>query len=266
VVCSRGGKPTAVHHPGKVVTDSAVTLALDGDCLADAAVIRSDPDLYGPVGAAATVSRTVSALADDTDRVLKAIAAARRVARANAWELAGDRSPNHGVTADDPLIVDLDATLITSHSDTQDTAPTFKRGYGFHSLCAFVDHGPEGTGEPLTMPLRPGNAGSNTAADHIAVTQNALRQLPGIDSSRPGQKVLIRTDSGGGTKEYVNWLAHKDVSYPIGYTLPIATPDIYRIIPEAAWQPAVNSDGELREGADVVEITDLLTHRGLLSG
>jgi hypothetical protein len=259
-------KPTAVHHPGKVVTDLAITLALGGDCLADASVIRSEPDLYGRVGSEATISRTITALAADADKALKAIANARRAARSRAWALAGDRAPNHTATADDPLIVDLDATLITAHSDKQDAKPTFKRGYGFHPLCAFVDHGPDGTGEPLAMMLRPGNAGSNTAADHIAVTQDALKQLPGIDPARPGRKVLIRADGGGGTKEYVNWLANKGVSYSIGYTLPVATPDIYRLIPDAAWQPAVNADHELREGADVVEITDLLQHRGLLTG
>lgn len=259
-------KPTAVHHPAKVVTDLAVTLALGGDCLADAAVVRSEPGLCGRVGSEATISRTLTGLAADADRVLAVIAGARRVARARAWELAGGRAPNYAASADNPVIVDLDATLITAHSDKEEARPTFKRGYGFHPLAAFVDHGPDGGGEPLAMMLRPGNASSNTAADHIAVTKDALKQLPGVDSSRPGRKVLIRTDGGGGTKEYVNWLAKRGVSYSIGFTLPAATPDIYRVIPEAAWQPAVNADHELRDGADVVEVTDLLAHQGLLSG
>ncbi|TWE10278.1 IS1380 family transposase [Rudaeicoccus suwonensis] len=259
-------KPTAVHHPGKVVTDLSITLALGGDCLADAALVRAEPGLYGKVGSEATVSRMITALAADADKALTAIAGARRAARATAWGLAGDRAPNHGVTADHPLIVDLDATLITAHSDKQDAAPTFKKGFGFHPLCAFVDHGPAGTGEPLAMQLRPGNAGSNTAADHIAVTRDALKQLPGINPARPGRKILIRTAGGGVTKEYVNWRANKGVSYSIGYTLPVATPDIYRIIPETAWQPAVDADRELRDGAEVVEVTDLLAYHGLLTG
>lgn len=142
------------------------------------------------------------------------------------------------------MIVDLDATLITSHSDKEEAKPTFKRGYGFHPLAAFVDHGPGGTGEPVSMTLRPGNVGSNTAADHISVTREALKQLPGIDASRPGRKILIRTDGGGDTREFVNLLAKKGGSYSIGYTLPVATPDIYQIIPETAWQPAVNAGGE----------------------
>ena len=259
-------KPTAVHHPGKVITDLAVTLALGGDCLADAAVIRSEAELYGAVGSEATISRTVAGLAANASRVLKQVAAARRAARARAWALAADRAPDHGATVSDPLIVDLDATLITAHSEKQDAAPNFKKGFGFHPLCAFVDHGPTGTGESLAMLLRPGNAGSNTAADHIAVTRDALKQLPGIDPSRPGRKVLIRTDGGGGTQEYTKWLARRGVSYSVGYTLPASMPDIYRLIPTKAWQPALKTDGDLREGADVVELTDILDFRGLLSG
>jgi len=138
---SRWRKPTAVHHPGNVVADLAVGPALGGDCLADAAVLRSEPGIYGRVASEATVSRTVSVLAGDADRVLAAVAAARRAARARAWELAGEHAPNHAVTADDPLVVDLDATLVTLHSDKEQAAPNFKRGYRFHPVCAFVDHG-----------------------------------------------------------------------------------------------------------------------------
>ena len=160
---SRWRKPTAVHDPGKVVTDLAMTLALGGDCLSDAAVLRSEPGIYGRVASEATVSRTISTLAGDADRVLAAVTAARKVARARAWQLAGEHAPNYAVTADDPLIVDLDATLVTAYSDKEEAAPNFKRGYGFHPLCAFVDHGSDGTDETLAIRLRPGNAGSNTA-------------------------------------------------------------------------------------------------------
>jgi len=156
-------KPTAVHDPGKVLTDLAVTLALGGDCLSDAAIIRCEPGIYGRVASEATVSRAISALGKDVEKVLAAVAAARTVARARAWERAGEHAPNHVVSVDDPLVVDLDATLVTAHSDKEQAAPTFKRGFGFHPLCAFVDHGAAGTGEALAIQLRPGNAGSNTA-------------------------------------------------------------------------------------------------------
>jgi hypothetical protein len=259
-------KPTAVHDPGKVLTDLAVTLALGGDCLADAAMLRSEPGVYGRVASEATVSRTITALAGDADRVLAAVAATRRAARSRAWVLAGEHAPNHAVSVDDPLVVDLDATLVTAHSDKEQAAPTFKRGFGFHPLCAFLDHGVAGTGEALAIHLRPGNAGSNTAADHIAVTRDALAALPGINASRPGRKVLIRADGGGGTKEFLAWLGRRGLSYSIGFTLPATTPALYRRVPEQAWQAAVNADGDVRDGAAVVDLTDVLAFHGHLSG
>jgi len=263
---SRWRKPTAVHDRGKVLTDLAVTLALGGDCLSDAAILRCEPGIYGRVASEATVSRTITALAGDADRVLAAVAAARTVARARAWELAGEQAPNHAVSAEDPLVVDLDATLVTAHSDKEQAAPTFKRGFGFHPLCAFVDHGADGTGEALAIRLRPGNAGSNTAADHIAVTKDALAGLPGITASRPGRKVMIRADGGGGTKEFLAWLARRGLSYSIGFTLPATTPALYRQVPEQAWQAALNADGDVRDGADVLDLTEVLAFHGHLSG
>ena len=264
---ARWTKPTVTHRPGKVLTDLAISLALGGDCLADAALLRAEPGLFGRVGSEATISRTITALGKDADRVIAAINTARAAARARAWVLAGDAAPNHDINADHPLIVDLDATLVTSHSEKEQAAPTFKRGFGFHPLCAFLDHGSAGTGEPLAMLLRAGNAGSNTAADHIAVTQQALKQLPGISLSRPGRKVLIRADGGGGTKEFTTWLTRRNLSYSVGFTLPSITPELYALIPATVWSPALDSDQDgVRAGAHVAEITDLLHHHGLLDG
>jgi hypothetical protein len=176
-------KRTAVHDPAKVLTDLAVTLALGGDCLADMALLRAEPAVFGPVASDPTVSRAIAALAADASKVLKVINTARAQARAKVWALAGKHAPDHDSSAENPLVVDVDATLVTAHSEKQHAAPTFKRGYGFHPLWAFLDHGAEGSGEPLTCLLRPGNAGSNTAADHITVVREALKQLPG---HRPG--------------------------------------------------------------------------------
>jgi len=189
----RWRRPNAVHDPAKVVCDLAVTLALGGDCLADVALLRAEPGVYGWVASDPTVSRTVDALARDAPKVLAAIDAARAKARARVWRLAGTDAPDHDHDAERPLVVDVDATLVTAHSEKELARATFKRGYGFHPLCAFVDHGPDGTGEPLAVMLRAGNAGSNTAADHIAVIRQALRQLPGHRrGSRPGRRVLVR--------------------------------------------------------------------------
>jgi len=137
-------KPSAVHDPAKVIIDLAMTLALGGDCLADLALLRAEPGVYGTVASDPTVSRTITALAADPTAALKAINTARSSARGRAWALAGAGAPDNGATAQDPLIIDLDATLVTAHSEKENAAPTFKRGFGFHPLCAFVDHGPSG--------------------------------------------------------------------------------------------------------------------------
>ena len=251
--------PNAVHNPAKVLLDLAMTLAVGGDCLADIAVLRAEPGLFGRVASDPTVSRTINRLAADSTATLRAIHTARAQARAATWRLAGDHAPDHEIDAGAPLIIDIDATLVTAHSDKQGAAPTFKRGFGHHPLWAFVDHGPTGTGEPLSVLLRPGNAGSNTAADHITVLREALRQLPGHRQGvRPGRKVLIRADSAGCTHQLLNWLVGQRLSYSVGFTLPDTAVDELAKLPEQAWQPAYDTDGQPRPGAAVVEVTGLL--------
>lgn len=249
----------AVHDPAKIVLDLAVTLALGGDCLADVALLRAEPGVYGLVASDPTVSRTLDRLAEDACRALAAINAARAAARSRAWELAGRNAPDHQVDAAAPLVIDVDATLVSAHSDKEGAAPTFKKGFGHHPLWSFVDHGPAGTAEPLSVLLRPGNAGSNTAADHITVIREALRQLPRHrPGTRTGRKVLVRTDAAGATHELLDWLVGQRLSYSIGFALPDTIVDKLAKIPEQVWQPAYNSDGEPREGAWVAEITELL--------
>ena len=259
-------KSLARHDPAKVLLDLAISLALGGDACRDAALLRSEPGVYGRVASDATISRTITALAADVDRVEKAVAQATAAARQHVWGLAGEAAPGHGASAGDPIIIDLDATLVTSHSDKELARPTFKKGYGFHPLLAFVDHGPDGTGEPMAGLLRSGNAGSNTAADHETVIKAALKQVPGINPARPGKKVLIRTDGAGGSKQLLGFLARRGLSYSIGFTLPMSTPELYHLVPEHAWQDAYNADGQVRDGAAVVEFTDLLTAKDLLKG
>ena len=108
----------------------------------------------------------------------------------------------------------------------------------------------------LACLLRPGNAGSNTAADHKHVIGQALVQA-GM-GSRPGKKVLIRIDGAGSTKKTLEELVRRRVSYSVGYTLPANAPELYRVIPEHVWEPAYDPDGTPREGADVAELTGLL--------
>ena len=252
------GKDGAVHDPGKIVTDLAVALALGGDTLSDLGVLRGEPGLYGLVASDPTVSRLIQVLGADADRAEKAIGKARAAARAAAWAAAGEHAPDAGASAGNPITVDLDATLITAHSEKEAAKPTFKRGFGFHPLCAFADHGPAGSGEALAIKLRPGNAGSNTAKDHIDVVRQALVQLPGVNPSKPGKKVLIRTDGGGGTHEFIDWLSKRGVQYSIGFTLPTWGDELYRKIPEQVWTPAYDADRNARDGADVAEFTGIM--------
>ena len=252
-------KPFAVHDPGKILTDLGLSLATGGDCLSDVDRLRAQPEVYGRVASDPTVSRLITTLSTTTPaKALAAINTARAAARAHVWSAAGKHSPSHGVSKDAPLVVDLDATLLTSHSDKEDARPTWKKGYGFHPLAAYLDHGAEGTGEPLAVLLRPGNAGSNTAADHIQVTRDALQQLP--ESYRSGRAVLIRTDSAGGTHDFLDWLTHedRDLGYSVGFPIHGAVEAALPRVPKTAWTRAYNSDGVERDGAWVADLTGML--------
>jgi hypothetical protein len=244
----------SVHDPAKMLVDMAVTVAAGGDCLSDTAMLRNQPGLAGRVASPSTMWRLIDQLAGQP-RMLDAVRRARSTVRQHVWRLAGDASP---VDADGGITIDLDAAIVIAHSDKQSAAPTWKHTYGFHPLLAFVDHGPDGTGEPVAALLRPGNAGSNTAADHITVTRDALAQLP--RTHRRGRATLIRTDSAGGTHQFVDWLARRGrwLSYSVGMTI---TPDIHTAIlavPRGAWTPAYDANGMQRDGAWVAEITGML--------
>ena len=259
-------KPFATHDPGKIVSDLAISLALGGDCLADAALVRSEPAVYGKVASDPTISRLISLLAGDAPRVLKAIDIARAGARARAWALAGEHAPDHGASVDRPLVVDVDATLVTAHSDKENAKPTFKKGYGFHPLCVFVDHGSQGTGEPLAILLRAGNAGSNKAADHITVLRQAFQQLPGMSAQRPGKRVLVRVDGAGYSHDLLTWLTVQRVQYSVGFTLPSDAGLLIEKIPAKGWTPAYDADRNPRDGAWVAELTGLLDLKGWPAG
>jgi hypothetical protein len=255
-------KPLAVHDPGKVVLDLVVAVALGGDCLADVGMLRAEPGVFGEVASDPTVSRTVAALAADAPKALSAIRSARAAARTAAWERAGEHAPDHRIDAEHPLIIDLDATLTMAHSEKECARPTFKMTFGHHPLGSWVDHGAAGTGEPLVMMLRPGNAGSNTAADHKQVLNQALRQLPWQPGYRVGRKVLVRTDSGGGTHEFTAYCHHRHLQYSVGFSLTQITAAAVDLIPADAWTEAYDADGKVREGAWVAELTGLIELTG----
>jgi len=243
-------KARAVHDPGKILLDVALAVALGGDCLADVAMLRAEPALFGPVASDPTVSRLVDTLAAAGPRALAAIRRARAEVREQTWHLAGEAAPD----ADGEATVDIDGVLVLAHSEKQDAAKTWKKTFGHHPLFAFVDHGREGAGEPVAGLLRPGNAGSNTAADHIEAARTALAQLP--KKYRRGRRTLVRTDSAGGTHDFLNWLTARGrwLSYSVGMTITDAIHQAVLKIPAPAWTPAVEPGGEIRDGAWVAEL------------
>jgi Transposase DDE domain group 1 len=248
--------PLAVHDPAKIVLDLAMAVALGGDCAADLALVRAQPGLFGLVASDPTVSRLVARLAEDVEPAQAAIRAARATAREWVWRRTGPPAQ------DGLVVVDLDATLVTAHSDKESAAPTWKGGFGFHPLLGYADHGEGGTGEQVAEQLRPGNAGSNTAADHIDVLTQALAQLPEPlrrADAKGRVAVLVRTDAAGATQEFTRHVADLGMQFSVGaYLHYFDIEQVLRRTPKRAWTPTYNADGKPRDGAWVAEVTDLV--------
>ena len=223
------------HEPGRIVRDLAVMLADGGDCLTDLGALRNQGVLFGQVASDATAYRCVERL---DARMLARLRETRAAARVRAWGLGG---------APKRLILDIDATLVTSHSDKERAAGTYKGGYGFHPLLCFEAT----TGEALSGVLRPGNAGSNTASDHIEVLERALAQLP-AGVVNPG--TLVRCDSAGATHTFLDAVAARGLSFSVGCDLSGRVRDAILDLPESAWVPALDVGGDLRDGAWVTEL------------
>jgi len=246
----------AVHDPGRVLTQLAYALALGGDCLADIGMLRDAEPIVGPVASDPTVSRVIDDLAAGGQPVLDAIAAAHATVRARVHAADG------GPTQDGLVALDVDATLITAHSEKQDARPTYKRGFGHHPVLAFLDHGDGRTGEALAGLLRPGNANANNAVDLTTTLDLALAQLP--DALRG--RVLIRSDGGGYSHGFFDAVVERDLEFSIGWQANSDVAEGIERLPEAAWTPAYDSDRQPREGADVAELTGLLDLTGWPAG
>jgi hypothetical protein len=236
------------HQTGRVLRDVAVMLADGGDCLSDLVVLREQPELFGPVASTATAWRVLERVATDPDG-LAGLRAARAHARARAWQAGGWPDSDGG-----PLLVDLDATLVEAHSDKEGAAGTFKGGFGFHPLLAFLDRA-DGTAEPLAGILREGNAAANTTADLVELADLALAQLPQAGGELP---VLVRSDSAGASHGLVDHLRARGVRFSIGFDLDQRVRAAILATPESRWQPAIDADGTLRAGAEVAELTGQL--------
>ncbi|NVN00809.1 IS1380 family transposase [Arthrobacter sp. SDTb3-6] len=254
----------ARHRSGGIVGSVAVMLAGGGEHVSDLDMLRGSAGVFGAVASNATMSRFFQQAAAVPEVFEYGFATMARELRSRVWEAAGDRNPALAATALDPLILDLDATLVTSHSDKEQAVGTYKGGYGFAPFVASVDYGAgQGGGEVLATLLRPGNAGANSAEDHIKIFTAAIAQLPDAfydqDGKLIGEKVLVRTDSAGASRKFLHYLANLGVQFSVSYPVPVAKARMVAWINEKKyWQPALDQAGEERTNAWVVNATDVL--------
>jgi hypothetical protein len=238
----------SAHDPGVVLRDLAVMLADGGTCLADLGAQRDQPDLFGNVASDATAFRVIDSI---DEHGLSRLRGAVALARAGAWKLGArpQRSIARWQNRAERTVVDIDATLTSASSEKELAAGNFKGGYGHHPLLCYLD----GTGEALAGVLRPGNAGSNTAADHKAVLDLALAQL---DPQALDGEILVRADGAGATHELTAYCREGNLRFSFGFDLSDPVREQVVNLPETAWVKAIRPDGSQREHSWVCEITD----------
>lgn len=231
-----------VHAPGQVFSDLAVAVADGADAISGISVLGDREDLHGPVASMPTTWRVL-------DRVdgehLGLVRQARAAARAEAW-VAGA-----GPDLTEELRLDFDATITISHSEKENAAATWKRTFGFHPLLCFLDRPGIAGGEGLAGLLRPGNAGSNTAADHIEVLDLAIAALP--ESACPvydpdtqcwtGPRLLARSDSAGATHGFAAARVERGVGFSFGFPVDHRIQRIVDVIPSSAGIPRSKPTG-----------------------
>jgi len=238
----RGG-----HDPGRVFRDLAVMLADGGDALCDLRALRDQGALFGAVASDATAWRVIDGIGQSG--LLEQVRSARARARTRAFAL--------GARPAGPLLIDLDATLVTAHSDKEGTAGTYKGGFGFHPLLAYLDCPDRAAGGmALAAVLRPGNAGANDARDHIAVLADALDQLP--RETAEAERIVMRCDSAGATHELLDFCRDGRVGFSVGFDLTEPVRQAILALDEGVWTPALDAEGEPRDNGQVAELTDCL--------
>ena len=228
------------HDRGEVLVDLAVAIADGATTISDLKVLADQPALFGEVASVPTAWRTLESV---DEAALERIARARANARRAAWEAGMD--PGF-------YVIDIDGTLVGSHSEKEGAAANYKHGFGFYPLMAYLD----ATGEPLAGLLRPGNAGSGTAADHVTVLDASLFQLP-LDPRRA--EVIVRADSAGCSHEFLDACAERGVRFVVGHNLSGQIAAVLMSLPASTWVAAISADGsEERDHAQVTEVTDLV--------
>ncbi|MEU4645053.1 IS1380 family transposase [Micromonospora sp. NPDC023814] len=252
-----------VHDRGRVLVDLAVMIADGGEAIADIDVLRHQQEVFGSVASDTTVWRAL----DEIGVVqLRRIAKARARVRARMWQLFGGppaaRAAGRDIGAG-IVVLDVDSTIVIAHSDKEGAAATYKHTYGFHPILVTCDN----TGELLALKLRPGNAGANTAADHLEVLAEAIGQVPAPHR----RHLLIRGDSAAATHAVLDWLtarntARRQVEYSLGWSIGETERAAITALPAEAWSPAIDADGGVRDGAAVAELTGLLPLPGWPAG
>ena len=254
-------KGIPVHAPGRVFTDLAVAVADGADAISGISVLGDRQDLFGPVASMPTTWRVL-------DRIDAAHLDAVRDARASAREAAW--AAGAGPDLSEELVLDFDATITIAHSEKENAAATWKKTFGFHPLLCFLDRPDLAGGEALAGLLRAGNAGSNTAADHIIVLDQALAALPEPARPRPGNpdgpRLLARSDSAGATHAFAAACVERGVGFSFGFPVDARIQRIVDAIPESCWHPAIQTDGDLRDGAWVAEATGTIDLTGWPEG
>jgi len=246
---------TPVHDRGQVLVDVAVLLADGGQAIGDIDVLRHQDQVLGPVASAPTVWRALDEL---TPAGLKQVAVARARTRRHVWSQLRQVPVSKVADTDlgETIVLDIDATLVAAHSEKESARPTFKGGFGFHPIGVWCDN----TEEMLAVTLRPGNAGSNTAVDHIEVLTAAIAQIP----AKHRRKLLVRADGAGSSRRLLSWLSDhnqirgRSMEFSVGFAVTEPVREAIALVPEQVWAPAVAADGGPREHGDVAEITDLL--------
>jgi len=231
------------HDPGRVLVDLATTLIDGGDCVSDLGALADQPDLFGRVASHSTATRLIYAL---SEQERAAIREARRLARERAWAL-GARP--------EAITLDFDAQLLECHTEKEGAGPHRKGGFGFHPLHCFLDE----SEEQLAGLLRPGNAGANTAKDHVAVLDGALEQLPAEVADREREhpvEILARADAAGATHDFADALRQRRIRFSLGYYVDERVGEAAVSLPKRRWRPALDADGKQRAGAWVAELTD----------
>jgi hypothetical protein len=258
----RAGK-SPLFDRGAALVSMAVAVALGATSMSDIAVLAHLAPVLGAAPSGPTIRRTLDLAG--TPAVLDRIARARAKARAHVWKLIEGTPAGFpwlviaGKALTGWLVIDIDATLVTARSDKEGASPTWKKGYGFHPLGAWAAN----TRECLAMLLRPGNAGSNTFADHKEVLAAAVRQVP----ARFRKKIMVRVDGAGASHELIRHLLsmsspRRILLFTCGWMITAADEDAIRQVPADAWKPGIGQDGQIEEDKHAAEITDLMSRAG----